>query len=166
MDQTPPEKMIEKVKELRDSFQAKADEARNLSYDAGREGKSYWIHREDEKRNEETAEMLQSVILHLEGAQADKGWQPIETAPRDGAEILGWREDCGTLLIRWTSPAEFLTQAELDNFEGSDAQQEDWFCADFVHGSRLEREEVPTHWRSIPEPPDSAMAAQTEGERP
>jgi hypothetical protein len=159
MDQTPPEKMTleQTIKTLRQTESG-------LAYLA----KVMWSEGESTEAvaMEQHVRNVQSALLHLEGAQADKGWQPIETAPRDGTEILGWREDCGTLLIRWTSPAEFLTKAELDNFEGSDAQQEDWFCADFVHGSRLEREEVPTHWRSIPEPPDSAMAAQTEGERP
>lgn len=37
-------------------------------------------------------------------------WQPIEIAPKDGTEILGYREDAGVFMIRYTSPVEFLTE--------------------------------------------------------
>lgn len=85
--------------------------------------------------------------------ESANGWQPIETAPKDGTEILGWREDCGVLLIRWTSCSEFLTDSELDKMDEGTAYREDWFCADFVQGARLEGEEAPTHWLPLPEPP-------------
>lgn len=79
-------------------------------------------------------------------------WLPIETAPKDGTEILGYREDCGILLIRWDAPINFLSEREYEGL-GDSAEQEDWFCADFVAGSRLEGTEVPTHWMPLPEEP-------------
>ncbi len=81
-------------------------------------------------------------------------WQPIETAPKDGSEILGYREDCGILLIRWTAPANFCTEKELEGLDDESAFAEDWFYADFVAGGRLEREEVPTHWMPLPDEPN------------
>ena len=80
-------------------------------------------------------------------------WQPIETAPKGGGEMLGYRSDCGVLLIRWTSLREFMTDADLTEYDESTIDQEDWFCADFVFGCRLENENAPTHWIPLPEPP-------------
>ena len=81
-------------------------------------------------------------------------WQPIETAPKDGTEILGWRKDYGVLIIRWTAPIEFCTEHECEVMGEESAEAEDWFCADFVAGCRLEGSEVPTHWQPLPEPPE------------
>ena len=82
-------------------------------------------------------------------------WQPIETAPKDGGEILGWREDCGILLMRWTCVGEFLSDKEIEDGDYSEESiwEQDWFCADFVYGLRLEGNEIPTHWMPLPEPP-------------
>ncbi len=81
------------------------------------------------------------------------GWQPIETAPKDGTEILGYRADAGVMLIRWTSIGEFLTESELAEYDEEATYKEDWFFADFIHGDRLESDCLPTHWQPLPEPP-------------
>lgn len=94
-------------------------------------------------------------------AMAD--WRPIEEAPKDGTEILGWRDDCGVLLVRWTSLAEFLTDAEREQYDEETEHQEDWFIADFVQGSRLENDCVPTHWMPLPEPPSISPLADLVG---
>lgn len=81
------------------------------------------------------------------------GWQPIETAPKDGTEILAWREDCGVFIARWTTCEEFCTEQELDELDEETIFQEDWFCADFIQGCRLEGREAPTHWMPLPSEP-------------
>jgi hypothetical protein len=82
-------------------------------------------------------------------------WQPIETAPKDGTEILGYREDCGVILVRYTSCDAFMTDSEIERLEMSeeDIFQQDWFYADFLQGGRLVDDEAPTHWMPLPEPP-------------
>ena len=85
-------------------------------------------------------------------------WQPIDTAPRDGTEVLGWRRDCGVLIIRYTCPSSFLTEKELEPLTGGDADAVDWFGADFVQGCRLEGSEVPTHWMPLPDGPEALPA--------
>jgi len=79
----------------------------------------------------------------------------METAPKDGSEILAWRWDCGIILVRWTSPECFCTEDACEKM-GECAEQEDWFCADFWEGSRLEGSEVPTHWTPLPPEPVDA----------
>ncbi len=80
-------------------------------------------------------------------------WQDISTAPKDGTEILGWREDADIMLIRWTSCDAFCTDRELEGMDEDTAAQEDWFYADFVQGGRLEGDMVPSKWCAIPPPP-------------
>jgi len=80
-------------------------------------------------------------------------WLPIETAPKDGTEILLYRGDGGVLLGRWIAPDAFLTESELSALVlgGVDTDEEDWFGADFVSGYRFD--EPPTHWMPLPAPP-------------
>lgn len=83
-------------------------------------------------------------------------WLPIESAPKDGTEILAWREDCGVLIVRWSSASDFMTTSEMElACTGDDdwMDQPDWFCADFIAGCRLEGSEAPTHWMPLPPPP-------------
>jgi hypothetical protein len=82
-----------------------------------------------------------------------KEWKPIATAPRDGTEILAWRQDAGVMLVRYTSLEAFLTESELEDYDEETIFQEDWFYADFVQGGRLD-EEPPTHWMHLPADPE------------
>jgi hypothetical protein len=59
-----------------------------------------------------------------------EAWQPIETAPRDGTEILGW--DGVFMTVIETLPANYF----------GDGRDANWHP--------LAR---PTHWRPLPEPP-------------
>ena len=79
-------------------------------------------------------------------------WQPIETAPRNGTEILLWRSDTEVFLGRWIAPCDFLSESEYDSEIGW--EEPDWFFADFVHGGRVTEGE-PTHWHPKPAPPDA-----------
>ena len=81
--------------------------------------------------------------------------QKIETAPRDGTEILAWRKDCGWFVARWSCPAEFMNDKEVEQ-EGLDEDSlwfEDWFGADFISGFRADGSEAPTHWMPMPDDP-------------
>jgi len=74
-------------------------------------------------------------IEELESAQQ---WQPIETAPKDGTEVLVWCEHHGT--------------AYLAIFENHFPNQ-GWFCADAYPDGWTELCVDPTHWMPLPEPP-------------
>ncbi len=61
--------------------------------------------------------------------RAKLAWQPIETAPKDGTEILGcWLPSLVCGVVSWG----FGEWAEAD-----------------------ERVRAPTHWMPLPEPPDA-----------
>jgi hypothetical protein len=76
-------------------------------------------------------------------------------APKNGTEILGWREDCGVMIIRYIAPIDFMNTDEIEKSELDEdsMETEDWFYADFMYGGRLEGSEAPTHWMPLPEGP-------------
>lgn len=90
-------------------------------------------------------------------------WYPIETAPKDGTEILAWRDDCGILLARWDAPENFLPDSECEKLGSESAEQYDWFYADFVDGGRLEGSEIPTHWMPLPSFPNVSRQGHPTG---
>lgn len=86
-------------------------------------------------------------------ASGQAGWQAIETAPRDGAEVLLWREDCGQFIGSYTSGDNFpLTQNEIDMMDEEVLFQKDWFTQ-WPDARRLEGSEVPTLWQPLPAAP-------------
>ena len=83
-------------------------------------------------------------------------WEIIETAPKDGTEILAWREDAGVFIARYTSADTVLTEREIEEQGWTDEQlfAEDWFAADFVAGCRMDGDLAPTHWMPLPKGPN------------
>jgi hypothetical protein len=89
-------------------------------------------------------------------------WQPIETAPRDGTEILAYSEigHTGVMLVRWIALQDFITTKDAEDFANagmseSSLEMPDWFAADFCHGDRLSPDCYPTHWMPIPAIPEN-----------
>lgn len=82
-------------------------------------------------------------------------WQPIETAPKE-TELLGWRSDCGVLLIMYTSFDRWASQAECEEIDEETLFQMDWFGT-ALPGimDRLEGDQMPTHWMPLPREPEA-----------
>lgn len=90
-------------------------------------------------------------------AVAQAPWQPISTAPKDGTEVLAWREDCGQFIASWTHPAAMpMTQAEIDECEEDWLFQDDWFTQ-WPQALRLDGSEAPTMWMNLPPNPKSQL---------
>lgn len=114
-----------------------------------------------------TLDRAQLVVAGLSSAASvvtENQWLPIASAPKDGTEILGWRDDCGVFMVRYCSAEDFLTSSEMAGWSDRRRESFDWFCADFAHGDRLEGDLIPTHWMALPAGPvDSVMTEKEEG---
>ena len=90
------------------------------------------------------SEFLGSVDAALSEAKAG-GWQPIETAPKDGTPILGWSIEYGARETRsdtYTPGSPGFAQGLTDRW---------WYWEEPKHNwaSRWN----PTHWQPLPAPP-------------
>lgn len=69
----------------------------------------------------------------------NNGWQPIETAPKDGTWVLLWCRSNNPLILVGGYSREFLQdyswEGWIDRYNGEDVP-------------------TPTHWRPLPEPPE------------
>jgi hypothetical protein len=79
---------------------------------------------------------LNAVVEGRLAAVPRVAWQPIETAPRDGSEILVYESYDGFFVASW------------------DQKDQIWRCR--VSGGALDNSywHAPSHWMPIPEPPD------------
>ena len=99
------------------------------------------------------------TILEAADALEAMEWKPIETAPKDGTEILLYAPGVGApMLCRWCAPVEILTTDEINavskQFGGEEEWEHDsgWYYADFVHGGLLTNDGTPTKWTPLPQP--------------
>lgn len=65
------------------------------------------------------------------------GWLPIERAPKDGTEILGWHKVAGPSQTRF--------------YDG------EWCCVDWNEDHYISCTWKPTHWRPLPTAPTSEV---------
>lgn len=94
-----------------------------------------------------------------EGGRVGAGWQPIETAPKDGSEILVFR-DGEVAVAMWRNPfldimeqAEWLSLTATDpNGRRSACRMEARFPHEIVHSG------TPTHWQPLPASPAESEA--------
>lgn len=93
-------------------------------------------------------------------------WQPIETAPKNGTDVLLWREDCGQFIGCYATPDFFvLTQEQLDALSEEELSSHDWFTQ-WPDARRLDGPELPTHWMPLPDAPASPQSPQAETGEP
>jgi hypothetical protein len=69
-------------------------------------------------------------------------WQPIETAPKDGTEVLLVRNGSFRQIGSWRKPCQ-----QADGYRVNDGEP----C--WVGYSAEKRVPEPTHWMPLPEPP-------------
>ena len=116
-----------------------------------------WAAEKEDYEEHQYHVYLEGRIAELE---AKHQWQPIETAPKNLTEILGYRCDAGVFVMVYGSPEDMMTDLEIDQVlkEEPDADWldiEDWFCYMQDGSIRLAGDEAPTHWMPLPEPPEN-----------
>lgn len=93
--------------------------------------------------DEDYADMFNAVLSLIEDALDEPtGWQPIETAPKDGTRVLAIWGKHGTQIIYWYSweeRPEYLVKA------GACWKPENQRCP--INAT-------PTHWMPLPHPPE------------
>jgi hypothetical protein len=82
-------------------------------------------------------------------------WQPIETAPKDGTEILGfhfWEYGFGKPSVCGPWTMAFLRKNWMASWGGQPVIE---YMSDFGTTYK-ETEMMPTHWMPLPDAPDAA----------
>lgn len=88
------------------------------------------------------------------GDVPDSGWQPIETAPKDGADVLVMNQ-------KWlmSCPAGYFSKEYFEReYSDPNYMEEGWYPS---AGFLFDLPEVviePTHWMPLPSPPNSEDA--------
>lgn len=88
--------------------------------------------------------LLHEAADALEAARED-GWQPMETAPKDGTRVLLW--------IEW-SDVPVVGEFSHDRW-WADTEHYEVSCGAYCYGGSVSSDKnmKPTHWHPLPPPP-------------
>ena len=81
------------------------------------------------------------------------------TAPKDGSQFLAYREDCGIMVVSWSSPCEFLSEDEclkMDEDGNEFSLMDNWWAEGLAGAYMVENDGLPTHWMPLPGVPSQS----------
>ncbi len=102
--------------------------------------------------------LLQCAVAIRALPDAD-GWQPIDTAPKDGTEIILARDDRVTSGF-WMNEVEVMgsefhsTGAYLGQYPTGEIKEAGW-AGWMSQDGGFTGEQPPTHWHPLPKPPET-----------
>lgn len=110
------------------------------------------IRAKEDLRNKTTYRAMLAAAPSPDSVEVQQGGQPIETAPKDGTEILAWRQDCGWFMAKWTCVHDLRTTSDKDRDELDEESlfSYGWFGGDSEGNFRCDGSEVPTRWQPLP----------------
>ncbi|WEJ60182.1 hypothetical protein [Devosia sp. FJ2-5-3] len=114
----------------------------------------------------------QALLSAYERGRAEREWQPIETAPKDGTPIFAWcvheadpyHDEATGNLTDYGCWAEVTSRVangpQVVVWGGEDSDYDEWSGKTYTwpnwwfrHGSEFEEVANPTHWMPLPAPP-------------
>lgn len=107
----------------------------------------------DEHQVEQWREALSAARSLLLGLEREQGWQPIESAPKDGTAILVTRHMGHWGWVRGYARWEEANYRNVGVFAG-------WISHGFTDPPGELGLAHPTHWRPLPAPPESPEEAK------
>lgn len=93
---------------------------------------------------------LRTAIESLAKDAEARGWQPIDTAPKDGTAVLVYP---GT----WSGRSASIAKWESDKYAKKPRPY--WSRDDDFGRVTFSREHPPTHWMPLPPPPDKGLTS-------
>lgn len=93
---------------------------------------------------------LRTAIESLAKDAEARGWQPIDTAPKDGTAVLVYP---GT----WDGRSAAIAKWESDKYAKKPRPY--WRRDDDMGRVTFSRERPPTHWMPLPLPPDKGLTS-------
>lgn len=111
---------------------------------------------------------LRARIEQLEGEQM--GWQPIETAPKDGTLVDVWLGNAEfprrvtDVSFREPTEGEYWVNgsSDPDTSQGQFDEKAGWF-ENSIGTYKLQGDEEPTHWQPLPVAPSQASSPAPDG---
>jgi hypothetical protein len=101
-------------------------------------------------------EMIRECELRAEIERLRGFWQPIDTAPKDGTDILVWCGPSGDPLWGIAHWSEAIDPAYFANDpEGAAKNRDGWMM---WHQHDIHTHDWPTHWTPLPPPPSFEQA--------
>lgn len=99
--------------------------------------------------------------LHAEGLAVVPGWQPIESAPKDGTPFLAWNS--AVVFVAAWSRANDARGGWIVQAAGRDAiSQMDEQGVDYLEPGFLAGLELPTYWMPLPAPPTNSTKEESD----
>jgi hypothetical protein len=120
------------------------------SDDARQARENFWDNVLDHKRP--WVEIMRAALAASPAPPAGDGWEPIETAPKDGSRILVFDEmaadnESPVVMVAWLNDAERHNRKRFAwCVPGSWQDEQGGHCT----------ADRPTHWRPLPAPPQGA----------
>lgn len=130
-----------------------------------REALAFVRHRDSQWHDDA---VVTPAIATLNAVIAEMGWQPIETAPKDGTDVLIWKDmgDTPVVHIAWyRSKEEWEDSGKYCGFCETIEEWEGWwsYTENSVSQSKLDGHHAPTHWMPLPAAPGSEKRLLGEG---
>lgn len=95
--------------------------------------------------------VVETLNAALVSSSTPSPWKDIESAPKNGTEILVWRRDASVFIVRWEWAGDVVPKDRSgDPIEDYDEEFHGWWSDAYGWQQGID---TPTHWMPLPPPP-------------